>query len=85
MGTLEIARHLASAGQLPSGGRVLDVGAGTGRVAIAFAALGYETVAVDSSLPMLNELRRKAPDKARRFRQVSRLARDSIGLTTSAE
>lgn len=33
-----------------------------GRVAIAFAAIGYKPVAFDSALPMLSELRRKAPD-----------------------
>jgi SAM-dependent methyltransferase len=59
---LEVARELASMGELPSGSCVLDIGAGTGRVAIAFAGLGYKTVALDPALPMLNELRRKSPD-----------------------
>jgi SAM-dependent methyltransferase len=40
---------------------VLDVAAGTGRVALAFARLGCQIVAVDAAIPMLNELRRKAP------------------------
>jgi hypothetical protein len=29
---------------------------------MAFAAIGYKTVAFDSALPMLSELRHKAPD-----------------------
>lgn len=59
---LDVARELASMGELPSDGCVLDIGAGTGRVAMAFAAIGYKTVALDPALPMLNELLRKAPD-----------------------
>ena len=59
---LDVARELASIGELRSGGYVLDVGAGTGRAAIAFASIGYKTVALDPALPMLNELRRKSPD-----------------------
>ena len=60
---LEVARDLASMAKLPSGGSVLDIAAGTGRVAIAFATLGYKAVALDLALPMLNELRRKAPER----------------------
>ena len=59
---LDIAHDLASRGELLRDGRVLDVGAGTGRVAIAFAAIGYKTVALDPALPMLSELRRKSPE-----------------------
>ena len=59
---LDIARDLGSRGDLPREARVLDVGAGTGRVAIAFAAIGYKTVALDPAPAMLNELRCKAPD-----------------------
>ena len=40
----------------------MDIGADTGSVAIAFAALGYKTVALDPVLPMPNELRHKAID-----------------------
>ena len=46
----DIARELASMGQLSYGGTVLDIG--TGLVAIAFAAIGYKTVALDLALPM---------------------------------
>jgi SAM-dependent methyltransferase len=56
----EVAQCLASAGALERGACVLDIGAGTGRVAIALASLGCDTVALDPALPMLNELRGKA-------------------------
>jgi len=55
-----VAENLASTGALQRGARVLDVGAGTGRVAIALASIGYKTVALDPAMPMLNELRAKA-------------------------
>jgi len=60
---LDIAHDLASRGELPHCGRVLDVGAGTGRVTVTFAAIGYKIVALDPALPMLSELRRKAPER----------------------
>jgi SAM-dependent methyltransferase len=47
---------------LPPGGRVLDAGCGTGRVAIRLAELGYACVGVDVDEPMLAEARRAAPD-----------------------
>jgi ubiquinone/menaquinone biosynthesis C-methylase UbiE len=60
--SLDSANDLASKGNLARDARVLDVGAGTGRVAITFAAIGYKVVALDPALPMLKELRGKAPD-----------------------
>ncbi len=57
----EIARLVAENGALPADACILDVGAGTGRPAIAFANLGYQTTALDPSLQMLKELRVKAP------------------------
>jgi len=56
---LDKAQDLASRGDLPHQACVLDVGADTGCVAIAFAAIGSKTVALDPALPMLNELQRK--------------------------
>lgn len=47
---------------LPPGGRVLDAGCGTGRVAIELARRGYDVVGVDSDASMLDVARRKAPD-----------------------
>lgn len=54
------AQELADSGVLEPGARVLDVGAGTGRVAIAFAGVGYQVTGLDPALRMLNELRVKA-------------------------
>jgi demethylmenaquinone methyltransferase/2-methoxy-6-polyprenyl-1,4-benzoquinol methylase len=56
----DVARSLASAGALERGPRVLDIGAGTGRVAIASASLGFDGVALEPAVPMLDECRRKA-------------------------
>jgi len=50
-----------------TGGPILDVGCGTGRVAVALAADGHEIVGVDLSLPMLRlaeERRRALPGDA---------------------
>lgn len=58
----DVARQLAFWSALAPNARVLDIGAGTGRVAIAFARLGYATLAADPSTAMLAELRRKAPE-----------------------
>lgn len=43
-----------------TGGPVLDLGCGTGRVALALAQAGYAVVGVDSSAAMLEQARRKA-------------------------
>ena len=56
----DVAEELAQSGLLKPGAHVLDVGAGTGRVAIAFAGVGYQVTALDPALRMLNELRVKA-------------------------
>jgi ubiquinone/menaquinone biosynthesis C-methylase UbiE len=58
----DVANRLAQYAGLTPGRRILDIGAGTGRVAIPFARLGYETVAFDSSVAMLHELQRKASE-----------------------
>jgi SAM-dependent methyltransferase len=43
--------------RLGDSGRILELGAGSGRVTIPLARAGYEVVAVDSSKPMLDKLR----------------------------
>lgn len=49
---------------IPDGVRVMDFGAGDGRVAIPMAALGYEVTAVDSSQRMLDRLTERDADLA---------------------
>jgi SAM-dependent methyltransferase len=45
--------------------RILDLGAGTGRIADPLVALGHEVVAVDGSAEMLAHVRRARPHHAR--------------------
>lgn len=54
-----VSRLVAVTG-LPPGSRILDIGAGTGRTAIAFARNGYSVVAVDPAPAMLAALRQKS-------------------------
>lgn len=54
-----LAEHL---GAPPA--RVLDFGAGDGRVAIPLAALGYEVIAADASPTMLERFSENAPELA---------------------
>lgn len=59
-----VVNALASAAELKTGSRVLDVGAGTGRVALALADdYGCSVVALEPSLSMLDELQRKRGDR----------------------
>jgi len=53
---LALWRELADA----AGGRVLEVGAGTGRVALALARHGHEVTALDAEPVLLEELARRA-------------------------
>jgi SAM-dependent methyltransferase len=57
-GDIDFYRRLAG----ETGGPILDVGCGTGRVAVALAADGHEVVGIDLSVPMLRvaEQRRAA-------------------------
>ena len=48
-------------GLLAPGSSILDVGAGTGRLAIPLSDRGYSIVAIDASKPMLDVLRSKDP------------------------
>lgn len=49
---------------LPRGGRVLDAGCGTGRVAIELARRGYDVLGVDLDAGMLARARQDAPKLA---------------------
>jgi ubiquinone/menaquinone biosynthesis C-methylase UbiE len=60
----EVARALAALAALESGSRVLDIGAGTGRVATALASVGCHVVALEPAVKMLGELRRKGAGQA---------------------
>lgn len=46
---------------LSSGGPVLELGVGTGRIALRLAALGLDVTGIDASEPMLDILRSKDP------------------------
>jgi SAM-dependent methyltransferase len=56
----DVVRALAAAAALAPGELAIDIGAGTGRVAIALADFGCRVLAVDPAAAMLNELRSKA-------------------------
>jgi SAM-dependent methyltransferase len=47
---------------LATGARVLDVGAGTGKLTRGLVALGFDVVAVEPGAPMLEQLRRAVPE-----------------------
>jgi SAM-dependent methyltransferase len=55
-----IVDRIARAAGLSRDAAVVDVGAGTGRVAIAMATTGRRVVAIDPARPMLDTLRSKA-------------------------
>jgi SAM-dependent methyltransferase len=71
---LPLWRELAEA----AGGAILDLGAGTGRVAAELAARGHEVVALDSDPALLAALAERAPEVT----TVAADARD-FDLTTS--
>src|SRR4029077_9996693 len=52
-----LAGQLIAAARIGAGARCLDVGAGTGRVSVPFAALGHRMVAIDRSAAMLARTR----------------------------
>jgi SAM-dependent methyltransferase len=58
----EALRWAADRLGLGAGSRVLDVGAGTGKLTRGLVALGFEVVAVEPGSPMLEQLRQAVPE-----------------------
>lgn len=56
----DLTHLLAGKAGIVNGVRLLDVGAGTGRVAIPFAELGYAVIALEPAMGMIQALRNKA-------------------------
>lgn len=61
---------------LPSGGRLLDLGCGYGRIAVALAQRGYAVTGLDLSRSSLREARRAAREAGVRVRWLRRDMRD---------
>jgi SAM-dependent methyltransferase len=76
---LQLWRELAT----QVGGPILDLGAGTGRVALDLAAAGHDVTALDSDPVLLDELTRRAQERGL---EVARLEADarSLGLIGSS-
>jgi SAM-dependent methyltransferase len=76
----DVVQRLAAAGAIRSGTSVLDIGAGTGRVAIGLADLGCNVVALEPALGMVETLRTKAGG-----RPIRLIAGEGAQLPFSAE
>jgi ubiquinone/menaquinone biosynthesis C-methylase UbiE len=57
----EVAAGFRRLSRLPNGARLLEIGVGTGRIAIPITSLGYRYVGVDISLDMMARLRQRLP------------------------
>jgi SAM-dependent methyltransferase len=78
----ELLERLASLAGLDGTGRLLDLGCGTGNVAIPLAAYAEEVVAVDVEPEMLAELRRAAPPNVRTVEARAEEVDESWALVT---
>ena len=58
----EALRWAAEQLGLDSGARVLDIGAGTGKLTRCLVSLGFDVVAVEPGAPMLDQLRTAVPE-----------------------
>ena len=70
---LQLWRELATR----VGGRILDLGAGTGRVALDLAAAGHDVTALDADAVLLDELTRRARERGL---EVARLHSDARSI-----
>lgn len=64
--------------QLADGGKVLELGIGTGRIALPLAAAGVEVSGIDASTAMLDKLRAKAGSE-RLSARLGDFGRDDLG------
>lgn len=83
-----VARHLLALARPPAGARVLDVGAGTGAVAVVLAEslrTRSRVVGCDLSLPMLVRARRRVPGLSPALADAARLPfpKNSFDLVTA--
>jgi SAM-dependent methyltransferase len=58
----EALRWAAAQLELASGARVLDVGAGTGKLTRGLVSLGFDVIAIEPGAPMLAQLRATVPE-----------------------
>ena len=63
----EALRWSAEQLRIAAGARVLDVGAGTGKLTRGLVSLGFEVVAVEPGAPMLEQLRAAVPEAEARL------------------
>jgi SAM-dependent methyltransferase len=66
---------------LSDGGKVLELGCGTGRILRPLLAAGIDAIGVDRSLPMLVELRRSAAETGMQA-EVAQMDLAALGLCT---
>lgn len=60
----DVARFLLETGGIGPGSRILEIGVGTGRIALPLARLGATVHGVDLSRPMLEQLRGRRRDES---------------------
>lgn len=70
---------------VPTGSRVADIGCGTGALTLKLASLGYDMTGFDSSLPMLDQLRKRTKGRPITLQQADIFLLDeSFGLFDAA-